>query len=102
MHKEARGRPIPPAQAHALTLWAALVSPAAYASYAAVVQVAAIIAVYRGAAPITEVVDSALSQTRSGLKVIFTDAGSTGATRQILSGYRDRVEASAKSNRGLV
>ncbi len=66
------------------------------------VQVSTILAVYNGAATVARALDSALCQRFQGTsEIVVVDDGSTDATSDVLSAYREGIKIVRQRNRGL-
>jgi glycosyltransferase involved in cell wall biosynthesis len=63
-------------------------------------RVSIVVTSYNYAAFLREAVDSALAQTYADVEVVVVDDGSTDGSREIITGYGDRVVAVLKENGG--
>jgi len=62
--------------------------------------VTVVIPVHNGAATVARAIDSALQQDVRPVEIIVVDDGSTDATAEILTGYRDRITVLRQQRRG--
>ncbi len=62
--------------------------------------VTVVIPVHNGAATVARAIDSALQQDVRPVEIIVVDDGSTDATAEILTGYRDKITVLTQQRRG--